>query len=155
MCVLNCRIHTKYLIMVTRNLCLSHIINNYMVDTICEWICNQLFANIFFPNMILRSLNFQFGFLIRTSLKALLMGRDMLSELEHLVVNLKSYVKDENRKHVSHSINIMWVSLSNPSFDAHIPLIYFSVLKINAFCCSKFAFLWYFVEIVYLFPFFF
>jgi hypothetical protein len=45
--------------------------------------------------------------------QALLMGRDMLSELEHLVVNLKSYVKDENRKHVSHSINIM--SLSNPS----------------------------------------
>jgi hypothetical protein len=51
---------------------------------------------------------------------SILMGRDMLSELEHLVVNLKSYVKDENRKHVSHSINIM--SLSNPSFDAHIPL---------------------------------
>jgi hypothetical protein len=54
------------------------------------------------------------------AIPALLMGRDMLSELEHLVVNLKSYVKDENRKHVSHSINIM--SLSNPSFDAHIPL---------------------------------
>jgi hypothetical protein len=45
---------------------------------------------------------------------------DMLSELEHLVVNLKSYVKDENRKHVSHSINIMWVSLSNPSFEPYI-----------------------------------
>jgi hypothetical protein len=48
MCVLNCRIHTKYLIMVTRNHYLSHIINNYMVDTICECICNQLFADIVF-----------------------------------------------------------------------------------------------------------
>jgi hypothetical protein len=25
----------------------------------------------------------------------------------------------------------MWVSLSNPSFDAHIPLIYFSVQTIS------------------------
>ncbi len=47
-CVLHSRIHIKYLIRVTRNLYLSHIIKNYMVDTMCGCICNQLFADILF-----------------------------------------------------------------------------------------------------------